>query len=136
MGGEKRARDEKGVGSTLSEKVSSVRVMTSAPDRTVRAASTVRDTSRRWIRRRPRRGATGSMARMDGDGEEREGNEEVRIRCDRARVMKSMACIFWAFMGREIFGLNVWTYGPPLCLSGCSPVLVRKRLGTTARDDF
>jgi hypothetical protein len=47
----------------LSEKVSSVRAITSAADRTERDRSTARESTTRQIERRPRRrGVTGSMA--------------------------------------------------------------------------
>ena len=65
----------------MSEKVSSVRVMTSAPDRATRATNTVRATTRRWICRCPRRGAAGSIAPSVGD-DSGEGNEEGGLRCE------------------------------------------------------
>ena len=64
----------------MSEKVSLVRVMTSAPDHTERDRRTVRDaTRRRFGMRRQRQEIDGSMARPDtecGDGDGRRGERK------------------------------------------------------------
>lgn len=97
----RKNRGEEGGRSTLSEKVSSVRVMTSAPDRTARDMRMARDTTTRRIERRPlRRGVDGSMAgtdsgRGDGNGEER-GKGEAGCRSGQTvREDESMLLLGW-----------------------------------------
>lgn len=69
----------------MSEKVSSVRVMTSALERAVRTTRTVSNTSKRWIGKRRRTGAPRSMASTDGDDSDGEGRERERERGKKRR---------------------------------------------------
>lgn len=64
----------------MSEKVSSVRVMTSALERAVRTMRTASDTSKRRIGKRRRAGAPRSMASTDGDDSDGEGRERGKKR--------------------------------------------------------
>jgi len=72
-----------------------VRVMISALECTVRTTRTVSDANRRWIGRRPRRGAPRSMARTDGDDSDGEGRDRGKkgggvggcgVRCANSEV--------------------------------------------------
>ena len=129
---EERPREKGTAGGTgtLSEKVSSVRVMISALECTVRTTRTVSDTKKRWIGRRPRRGAPRSMARTDGDDSDGEGRERGKnskkrwggVRCANSEVDDLVfAGPLWA---DRYDAFIVSTSGPPQCLRECSPVRI------------
>jgi hypothetical protein len=75
----------------------------------VRATSTVSSTTRRWIGMRPRRGATGSMARTNGDCRDgEEGGERRRrgggLRCEGVKTRT------WYSLGRHRPITCVWSH--------------------------
>jgi hypothetical protein len=118
---EKRDQEKCTAGVTLSEKVSSVRVMTSALERAVRTTRTVSDTSKRWIGRRRRTGAPRSMASTDGDdsdgeggrGERRGGGGEVKSTATAWHLLGCYGPLDTLPSSREFLGLRMFPWVQP-----------------------